>query len=265
MCVQIVLDSCQNEESETVLNYEMSKALVKDFIDVGQDLSGKPIVSGVESNSGRTRSLEKRMAISENELAISVDFPSETSDDVKNLYAKAGSLEDLIALREMSHAVYTYGIEDPNGDFTITVSKNELNGTMNPMIARSRKYLKEVKGFTDAEIQQMLLENDVDESQLVPLVMVVCEDEYKSGRDLQARSYNFNLFATPCNAWTTGSQVGDCAAKAIGADLLFSFAQSGAKAWSKAAIKKAFKTIAKRALGPVGAAVAVVEFAICMN
>lgn len=52
---------------------------------------------------------------------------------------------------------------------------------------------------------------------------------------------------------------------ALGVDLLFSLGSSSATVWSMAAIKSAFKTVAKRMLGPIGVAIAVVDFGLCMG
>ena len=55
-----------------------------------------------------------------------------------------------------------------------------------------------------------------------------------------------------------------CAAVAIGADALWALGGSSASSWSRAAMKKAFKAVAKRFLGPVGVAIAVVSFGVCL-
>ena len=57
----------------------------------------------------------------------------------------------------------------------------------------------------------------------------------------------------------------DCALAAIGADALGAFGGSFAVSWSAAAMTKAFSAIAKRFLGPVGVAIAVVSFGICIT
>lgn len=57
----------------------------------------------------------------------------------------------------------------------------------------------------------------------------------------------------------------DCAIAAIGADALFAFGGSTASAWTAAAMTKAFTAIAKRFLGPVGVAIAVVSFSLCIS
>jgi len=61
------------------------------------------------------------------------------------------------------------------------------------------------------------------------------------------------------------SEVLDCALGAIGADALFAFSGSTASVWTAAAITKAFSAVAKKFLGPVGVAIAVVSFGLCIS
>ena len=60
------------------------------------------------------------------------------------------------------------------------------------------------------------------------------------------------------------AEVGNCALVAIGADALYSLAFSGASSWGVAAMTKAFTSVAKRFLGPIGVAIAVVSFGLCI-
>lgn len=55
-----------------------------------------------------------------------------------------------------------------------------------------------------------------------------------------------------------------CAAVAIGADALWALGGSSASSWSRGAMRKAFKAVAKRFLGSIGVAIAVVSFGVCM-
>ena len=50
---------------------------------------------------------------------------------------------------------------------------------------------------------------------------------------------------------------------AIGADAIFSLGSKSSK-WTIKAISKAFGAVAKRFLGPIGVAIAVVTFVICI-
>lgn len=60
------------------------------------------------------------------------------------------------------------------------------------------------------------------------------------------------------------NEVLDCALTAIGADAVWALGPSAASAWTAAAMTKAFSAIAKRFLGPVGVALAVVTFGLCI-
>jgi hypothetical protein len=67
--------------------------------------------------------------------------------------------------------------------------------------------------------------------------------------------------STPGLTW---AEVGNCALFAIGADALYSLAFSGASSWGVAAMTQAFTSVAKRFLGPIGVAIAVVSFGLCI-
>lgn len=62
-----------------------------------------------------------------------------------------------------------------------------------------------------------------------------------------------------------GSDILRCLVVAVGADALWALGGSSASSWTAAAITRAFSSIAKRFLGPVGAAIAAVSFGICMT
>lgn len=56
----------------------------------------------------------------------------------------------------------------------------------------------------------------------------------------------------------------ECALFAIGADAIWALGSSSASAWTAAAMTKAFTAVAKRFLGPIGVAIAVVSFGVCL-
>jgi hypothetical protein len=66
---------------------------------------------------------------------------------------------------------------------------------------------------------------------------------------------------TPGLTW---ADVGNCALAALGADALYSLAFSGASSWSVAALTTTFSGVAKRFLGPIGVAIAVTTFGLCL-
>lgn len=62
----------------------------------------------------------------------------------------------------------------------------------------------------------------------------------------------------------TWDEVLYCAGVAIGADAVYALTQSGASSWSVGTIKRVFKSVAKRFLGPVGVVVATISFGGCL-
>ena len=58
-------------------------------------------------------------------------------------------------------------------------------------------------------------------------------------------------------------KVGNCAIKALGVDIFYGLSQSNLKTWSVAMMKRAFKTVAKKVIGPIGAIICVGEFSHC--
>ena len=89
---------------------------------------------------------------------------------------------------------------------------------------------------------------------------------------LNSRFNILDLIATPAYAQNYQAEatkrifrdVKDCVLEALGADFAgFGFCSTAAQ-WTKATIKRVFKNIAKKALGPVGAAIAVGEFIFCL-
>lgn len=140
-------------------------------------------------------------------------------------------------------------IDKGNNSPSIDVSEEECMEALAPLIRDSKKYLYG-KGFTETEIQEMLRENNVDESALVPFVLALAEEE--------ANQNNVNV--TRSVDW---GQVGSCALHAIGADIFYGLDKSMLKTWSKKLIMKAFKTAAVRACGPIGVAITVVDFSVC--
>lgn len=142
--------------------------------------------------------------------------------------------------------------DNGNNSPSVEVSEEACKEALAPLIEDSKKYLYG-KGFTEAEIQEMLKENDADESELVPFVLALTEEE-ETNLSLE------NMTRCTDLDW---AKIGRCALEAIGADIFAGLDKSLLKTWNKKLITKAFKTVAKRVCGPVGVAIMVVEFTIC--
>ena len=143
---------------------------------------------------------------------------------------------------------------------TIELPVDPIIDALNPAIHEAKNYLH-TKGFTNQEINNMILEENGQEEDLVPLVMIMTADEQSN----TSTAFNYtSMFVDSSHAQSWG-EIGNCAAAAVGADILYSLAiEGGGKSdkWKKKAIKKMLKKVASRMLGPVGVAIAVVSFGL---
>ena len=153
-------------------------------------------------------------------------------------------------------------------DYVIHVSESAARKSLDPLVQESKQYLYS-KGFTEKEIQDLLVECGADETDLVRIVLAISSEE-NSANELavrQTRSFNtFSLLATPAYAQNWG-KITRCTLQTLGVNEL-AYAFASLKKFTKSAIisavKATFKTTAKRLLGPIGAIVAITEFGLCM-
>ena len=196
-------------------------------------------------------------------------YPEDTEEDIKSLYKEVVTTQDLSDLIRLTDAVLQYESYQDNEKYKIEVSEVKIIQSLNPMVQESKKYLY-TRGFSEREIQDMIIENNAVETDLIPLVMKLTEADLSQPSLITKvnQRYSFsllNLLSTPVNARNLVTQdYVNCAIAAIGVDLAAGFSFSSAKTWGKAAIKKAFKAIAQRVLGPIGVALAVGSFGYCM-
>ncbi len=177
----------------------------------------------------------------------------------------ASTLEDLIRL-EHEFALTFSTIRRPDSADSIVVTVQDTKEALKPILLRSKEYLYK-KGFSDSEIQEMIKEENATEEDLIALVMLISSDESQTIA-LHSPNMEYSFFATPCYAAFTQSDlatISKCALQAIGADIIQALCLQKGTVWAKPLIKKAFKTVAKRMLGPIGVGIAVVEFTVCIG
>ena len=250
--------SCKSDEALVQVTPE-----AKTFLDF-YGSNYESITTKSISPTSKTRSGAQ---IDESSTTLYVNYPADTEDAIKDLCNLVSSAQDISALHRLTAAEFST-TNTENTKYSINISESEVKKTLSPLVEQSKKYLYS-KGMTEEDIQQMLKEEGAGEDQLVPLVLVLMNHEYSEQKiaKLKKEKSEFkvsNLFATSCMASTLNASL-DCALEAIGADVLASLAQSSASAWSAYIIKRVFKTVAKRVLGPIGVAIAVVDFAFCMH
>lgn len=190
-----------------------------------------------------------------------IQFPNEVTSATNTMFQATNSIEALANLLYTQDAVLQYDPTPTNSNYQINLPVETVKDNLNPLVEESKQFLYS-KGFTEEDIQKMIAEEHAEETDLIPLVMIVTQAE---NGQLVAKNYLNLLPIRIANANVDWGQVGHCALHAVGMDVVTAFAASGASVWTTAAISTAFRSVTKRALGPIGAAIAVIDFSFCMS
>lgn len=191
---------------------------------------------------------------------VYLGFPSSASPENISMINNITSVQQLADIQNATNAIIQYAPTPDNSNTQIDINIAALNNSLSPLIQESKQYLYS-KGLSEQDIQDMLVEHNGKSEDLIVFVMALTDAEVQA--PVISRNY-LEPFIHTANAQLDANDYPMCAIVAIGADVLYSLAASGLKTWSKPLIKKAFGTVAKRFLGPVGVAIAVVSFGVCL-
>lgn len=201
-------------------------------------------------------------------IVLYAEFPQDTQKEIRQLCSEVKTPNDISTLHRETAVEFSYSKTSPTQD-SIVLDEAKVRQCIEPMVQESKTYLMN-NGFSPQEIQDMLSENNSDESLLVTLVMLLVNNEVKQTQTAQYTAKSpLQFLVTPTYAKDDNDilirNVFDCGLEALGANVLVALGQSTAKTWSKAVIKSVFKTVAKKIIGPIGVAIAVVDFGLCMH
>lgn len=254
--LSILANSCQNDaDSLCTSTKEISDNLKLST----KQLMSTRIVLGNEIKHGIFKAAEKKQLVK----TVYVDFPDDTPKLEIDRVRELKTLDDMMLLSHQTAAEFHFEKSELTCD-SISISEKEAEVALKPMVAECKRYLY-AKDFSDNDIEEMLQESNADETLLVTFVLALMEKEQMEGEKLADvfNSYPL-LFTTPARAVSVDwSKAGYCAAGAIGLDIFAGLSQSTLKTWSIAAMKKAFKTVAQKVVGPVGVLIFVGDFSWC--
>lgn len=267
VCVMVsLLPSCNNEEGDNDTTTKPSQLLciIQEIQKVSKvDISFRSSLQSIHRSSSD--------AINDT-IVIGVNFPNGTSHNYYEQCNNASSIHDLALLAHETAADFTENIDDGT-DCEVSLSQWAYDMALNDAIQESKEYLYN-KGLTDDDIEEMLAENEADESSLVLFVMALSAIEIQqSMEDYNSSSSTLESFMPIMRLYANNNLVSDeyvakilnCAMEAVGADVIIQLSKSNIKTWTKAAIKKAFGTAIKRATGAAGVVIALIVFYECMK
>lgn len=252
--------SCQNEERVENPKDEQVVEFVNTYNSTAMDVFSVGVRHGGNANGPR-----KAGPVKLDSTQTVYVKPGTGPSSAGDLQPFTGTtLKDFTEYLELTEATAQM-FNDGTAIDSVSISVTEAKEKLAPMVAKSRQYLHRF-GMTDQDIDQMIRENNSDETALVPLVLAMMEYD----GSLQSGNAPFYAPSTGGKDYEQSSQidlkqVGDCVLKALGADLVHLIFTSGVNSWTRALIMKLFKEVAKKAIGPVGVAIAVTVFANCMG
>lgn len=246
----LIIQSCNRYEYENSDSFKATEKFTS-TVSSQKNKIGQILFNKINSSTSR---------LDDSNESIYLEFPEGTSNKALDMYTQTNSLQDLSNLIDKTNAVVQYDPTTSNSTYEINVPIEVIVNSLNPLIIEAKNYLY-TKGFTKQDIQNMLVEENGKEEDLIPFVMSLTHIE-KGGTYTQ----NFNLpFVNYAYARLSANDYIRCAAVAIGADVLWALGGSSAASWGILAMKKAFKAVAMRMLVPIGVAISVVSFGVCIT
>ena len=262
LAVILLVQSCQKESLPQSKNQFKAKENFLAALEVH-----KKSISLISSQSIRNGDLKMATQNTQSSYdsdgqyqAVYLAFSSTVSDGASNSIYGTTSIEGLSNLISEYDAILQYDPTISNSNYQFNIPIENLTNSLQPLVSESKNYLYS-KGFTNQDIQNMIVEEGGTEEDLIPFVMSLTQIE---SNPQNTNNYS-ELFVN--SSYAVGLDANDyvrCGMIAIGADVLWSLGGSSASTWTVAAMSKAFGAVAKRFLGPIGVAIAVVSFGVCI-
>ncbi len=255
-----IFNSCKKNEQVNGYNPVAKNQFLKAININKQKIGNIPLITKIQRQE-LSRQAPTSNVLPDEYQSIYIEVSPEIATDNRDLIFNVSSIQDLTTLVGFPDVSINYEPITGSPNHLIEVSVEAVSNSLTPLINESKQYLYS-KGFTESDIQQMLIEENGLETDLIPFAMVLTQLE----NEIPSVAFNpFSFFISNTYARElTGDDFIRCGIVAIGLDFLYSAAHSTAKTWTISAMKKAFKPIVARMFGPVGVAIAVASFGICV-
>ena len=256
----MLFESCKKNESSV----EKNDFALKKFLSAvktetaaigGQHLDGDNAQNGSQSKIAVNADVIYGAAES-----IYIDFPQPIGYETYTLFQNTNTIQELTDLINVTDATIQYSPTPTNSAYEINVDLQPIMNSLNPLVNEAKQYLYS-KGLTENDIQEMVISEGGKQEDLIPFVL--CLAHYENTQLLSKNNYP-EIFINSAYAVIDAEDYKRCALAAIGIDLMYAVQTSNITSWSLPVVKKAFGVVAKRALGPIGVAAAVISFGYCM-
>ena len=264
--IAVSLHACQSTSEDDSLKQENPTSISDS--DINDDLRSMMETLVVEDpyDSLSGTSARKVSSIGLNNNAITpviadLEFVEPSKDiDIKSI----NTYGDMVRMQQVYDIEFYIMKNEPVGrEIVIFVSEEKTLEALMPLIKKSKSYLYK-KGFTDAEIDAMLAENNVSQAALVPLYLTL--SEYEGNNELPQSDFVASTGITRTDPAIEKSL--KCAASAFGMDVVAMLIQEApnldTRTFTKAAVKLLLKKIAPKVFSFVGAAIFTIDYLNCI-
>lgn len=240
--ILFLIQSCQNDNLDLNLKKKSQEELLASL-----ELT-KQNVNSIEVKRINNNQLNK------NDL---VAYDLEEVNTLSNLFELLDRENLTFSYNELNS---TINFNHLNSEVIYKIPEKEIINYLNPNIPLAKNFLNTL-GLSNEDISQVLKETGSLESSLIPFAMSLAE----FGDFDNSVSYNFSNFLINSAHAQTGRDVVRCALTALGADLFYALGTQDATKWGKKALRKLMARVLPRFLGPIGVAITVGTFVVCMS
>jgi len=250
LCIVGLIVINQSCETEGELDYTNEQIVAKELFSEAMNESFENMhkVEVIPNNNTISRRIKSDIVtirVFKNSKKITKSSRSQTMNSLGDIISSGYDYE-IVGLHKTLGTGGTGEITD-DGNLYFDIELEEVNKAIKPVINASKNYLY-AYDFSDEEISEVLIGQD--ESLLVPMVeaAIKVDNQNKMISYHESNKLTDFLFGIEsANAQLTWSEVGTCAAAAIGIDVLQDMKEATAgKKMSKKILKKAFKKVAAK-------------------
>jgi len=251
----LVVDSCQSENKELTIEKKDTDSYLEALQANLRTFMKADIVTG---SGSRGRIPELPDTGKNGFQTVLVDFDAKPGLEVLD---SVRTPEDMLDLCQKYGAQFSM-VDDGMMDDSIQISVEAAEAALTPLADASREFLRQ-HGLTDAEMDGILVELNLDNSCFIVLSMALCVAEEE--QTMSELTWRVNPFALTANAASAGDMAWNCAMHASGiTDILALVRDEVAFRLTKYAVTKVLRLALPRMFGWVSAAVMIVKYADCL-
>lgn len=273
----LIFQSCQTEEDSNYDSAQLENEFLSSLFESENDINSIPINTPFNSidydgNLFLSSAGNEDQILSQEPQTRTVCLRQIINNETDDTQGE--EIETIGELMEIGNIISIDGIGIGDGDdiddsddssevvtHCFEVPIQPTSSALTSSVSSAKNYLRQ-KGYSDTDISEIV--DGGKEENLIPLVIGLIEADNEQSNSTVLNDFN-QLFGNSLHAQSWGSIVG-CAIASTGLDVFNDLRslQGKEKKVRNKILKRAFRKIAAKFLGPIGIAITVIEFGTCV-